>query len=90
MNTAIDLMGKRLAVNDRKKEITQELKGINRSMQFVVLCEIVKDYPEMVEEYRQGKLSYEDLLKKHSKLESEKIKKMVEELKGKQVEQCQQ
>ena len=42
-------------------------------MNFIVVCDIAKDYPELVEEYRQGKFSYEALLEKYNKLESEKI-----------------
>ena len=81
MNETIKLMGYRAAA--LKEDNRKQLQLINKSIRCVVLHQIREDYPQLVNEYQQGKLSYEALLKTYNEQENEKLKKFIEEYKQK-------
>lgn len=64
---------------ESKKEMVNKLELLTNSMQFIVLHQIWKDYPDLSQAYELGKYDYETLLKIYNEREAEKLKKFIEE-----------
>lgn len=59
----------------RLKKMSDELHLLAESIRFTAIHTVQEDYPELVEAYWKGEISYEDMIKEHSDRQIAEIKK---------------
>ena len=80
INATLGLMSKRLELGkkivERRErqiakieEINSQVEKLNKSMECVVIANIKRDYPDLVEDYKNGCMSYKKMLEIYQRLE---------------------
>ena len=85
MNTSLELMKNRVEAiqNPPRRSYANKLDDCKQVMELLVLRQIRQDYPELVIDYKQGRFSYETLLKIYNEMEDIKLQKFMKEYKKK-------